>query len=67
MVKVWKFLRKMSMKKFLSVKLQTYSVQTATLLLRYFAHHRYFLGYVPRTSCFKKQYFEKKLYGRPAS
>ena len=31
------------------------------------AHHRYFLGYVPRTSCFKKQYFEKKIYGGPAS
>ena len=31
------------------------------------AHHRYFLGYVPRTSCFKKQYFEKKVYGGQAS
>ena len=31
------------------------------------AHHRYFLGYVPRTSCFKKQYFEKNVYGGPAS
>ena len=31
------------------------------------AHHRYFLGYVPRTSCFKKQYFEEKVYGGPAS
>ena len=31
------------------------------------AHHRYFLGYIPRTSCFKKQYFEKKVYGGPAS
>ena len=29
---VWKFLRKTSMMGFLSVKLQTYSVQTATLL-----------------------------------
>ena len=42
------------MKEFLPVKLQTYSVQTATMLLRYF------LKYVPKTSCLKKQYFEKK-------
>ena len=34
MAKVWKFLRKTSEKEFLSVKLLTYSVQTATLLLR---------------------------------
>ena len=31
------------------------------------AHHRYFLEYVPKTSCFKKQYFEKEVYGEPAS
>ena len=31
------------------------------------AHHRYFLEYVPKTSCLKKQYFEKKVYGGPAS
>ena len=31
------------------------------------AHHRYFLEYVPKTSCVKKQYFEKKVYGGPAS
>ena len=30
-------------------------------------HHRYFLEYVPKTSCLKKQYFEKKVYGEPAS
>ena len=30
-------------------------------------HHRYFLEYVPKTSCLKKQYFEKKVYGGPAS
>ena len=24
------------------------------------AHHRYFWEYVPKTSCLKKQYFEKK-------
>ena len=42
------------MKEFLPVKLQTYSVQTATMLFRYF------LKYVPKTSCLKKQYFEKK-------
>ena len=24
------------------------------------AHHRYFLEHVPKTSCFKRQYFEKK-------
>ena len=31
------------------------------------APHRYFLEYVPKTSCLKKQYFEKKVYGGPAS
>ena len=31
------------------------------------AHHRYFLEYVPKTSCLKKQYFGKKVYGGPAS
>ena len=31
------------------------------------AHHRYFSEYVPKTSCLKKQYFEKKVYGGPAS
>ena len=31
------------------------------------AHHRYFLEYVPKTSCLKKQYFEKKVYGGLAS
>ena len=31
------------------------------------AHHRYVLEYVPKNSCFKKQYFEKKVYGGPAS
>ena len=31
------------------------------------AHHRYFLEYVQKTSCLKKQYFEKKVYGWPAS
>ena len=31
------------------------------------AYHRYILSYVPKTSCFKKQYFEKKAYGGPAS
>ena len=36
MAKVWKFLRKTSMMDFHPVKLQTYSVQTATLLLRKF-------------------------------
>ena len=49
------------MKEFLPVKLQTYNVQTATMLLRYF------LEYVPKTSCLKKQYFEKKVYGGSAS
>ena len=34
MVKVWKFLRKTPMIQFLSIKLQTYSVESATLLLR---------------------------------
>ena len=29
------------------------------------AHHRYFLEYVPKTSCLKKQYFEKKAYVGP--
>ena len=31
------------------------------------APHRYFWEYVPKTSCLKKQYFEKKVYGGPAS
>ena len=31
------------------------------------AHHRYFLEYAPKTSCLKKQYFEKKVYGGPTS
>ena len=31
------------------------------------AHHRYFLEYVPKTSCLKQQYFEKKVYSGPAS
>ena len=31
------------------------------------AHHRYLLEYVPKTSCLKKQCFEKKVYGGPAS
>ena len=28
-------------------------------------HHRCFLEYVPETSCIKKQYFEKRIYGGP--
>ena len=31
------------------------------------AHYRYLLEYVPKTSCLKKQCFEKKVYGGPAS
>ena len=31
------------------------------------AHHRYFLEYVLKTSCLKKQYIEKKAYGGPGS
>ena len=31
------------------------------------AHHIYFLEYVPKTSCLKKQYFEKKVHGVQAS
>ena len=31
------------------------------------AHHRYFLEYVPKTSCLKIQCFEKKVYVGPAS
>ena len=31
------------------------------------AHHIYFPDYVPKTSSLKKQYFEKKVYGGPAS
>ena len=30
-------------------------------------HHRYVLEYVPKNNCLKKQYFEKKVYGGPAS
>ena len=40
------------MMEFLSIELETYSVKTATLL---------------NTSCLKKPYFEKKVYGGPAS
>ena len=63
MAKVWKFLRKTSMKESLSVKLQCSDCIFAIKI----AHHRYFLEYVPETSCIKKQYFEKKVYGGPAS
>ena len=31
------------------------------------AQHRYLLEHVPKTSCIKKQYFEKKVYCGPAS
>ena len=31
------------------------------------AHHRYFLEYVPETSCLKEKYFKKKIYGVPGS
>ena len=31
------------------------------------AHRRYFFKYVPKTSCLRKQYLEKKVYGGPAS
>ena len=30
-------------------------------------HYRYFFENVPNTSCLKKPYFEKKVYGGPAS
>ena len=42
-----------------SAKLQTFAIKIA--------HHRYFLEYVPKTSCLKKQYFERKVYGGAAS
>ena len=51
MEKVRKFLGKTSMKEFLLVKLQTFAIKIA--------HHRYFLKYVPKTSCLTK-HFEKK-------
>ena len=31
------------------------------------AHHRYIMEYVLKTSCLKKQYFEKKVCGGPTS
>ena len=31
------------------------------------SHHKFFLEYVPKTSCLKKKHFEEKLYGGPAS
>ena len=31
------------------------------------AHHRYFLEYVPKTSCLKKESFERKVHDGPAS
>ena len=30
-------------------------------------HHKFFLEYIPKTSCLKKEYFKKKLYAGPAS
>ena len=30
-------------------------------------HHKFFLQYIPKTSCLRKEYFEKKLYAGPAS
>ena len=59
MAKVWKFLRKTSMVEFLSVKLQTYSVQDCNFAIK-ITHHRYFFENVPNTSFLKKPYFEKK-------
>ena len=46
------------MKEFLSVKLQIYSVQIATLLLRQLI--RYFLKYVRKTSCLENNILRKK-------
>ena len=31
------------------------------------AHYRYFLEYVPKTGCLKKQYFKEKVSDGPAS
>ena len=31
------------------------------------AHQRHFLEYVLKTGCLKRQYFERKVYGGPAS
>ena len=42
-----------------SAKLQTFAINIA--------HYRYFWEYVPKTSCLKKQYFERKVYGGLAS
>ena len=49
------------MKEFLSAKLQTYSVETATLLLRQLITDT-FLECVAETNFLNQQYFEKKVY-----
>ena len=65
MAKVWKFLRKtsegISFSKVTNLQCSDCNFAIKT------AHHRYFLEYVPKTCCLKKQYFEKKVYGGPAS
>ena len=58
MAKVWKFLRKTSMKEFLSCKVTNLQCSDYNFAIK-IAHHRYFLEYVPKTSCLKK-HFEKK-------
>ena len=60
MPKVWKFLKKTSMMQFLSVKLQTYSLQTATLLSRQLTHYSNFFENALNTSCLKKTIFWEK-------
>ena len=59
-----KSLGKTSVKEFVSVKVINLQCLDCNFAIK-IAHHRYFLEYVPKTSCLKKQYFEK--YGGPAS
>ena len=61
--KVWKFLKKIFTMEFLSIKVQTYSV----------TGHRFFLEYLQKTNCLKKNekikslLFEEKVYDGQAS
>ena len=66
MAKVWKFLRKTSSEGISFSNATNLQCSDCNFAIK-IAHHRYFLEYVPKTSCLKKQYFEKKVYGGPAS
>ena len=66
MAKVWEFLRKASMMEFLSIKLQTCSLQTATLILRLFITD-IFLKMYQTLAFLQNHILREKVYGGPAS